>query len=96
MWVMYGGWETLVAEAAETDNITAPTGMPMSRAFVKRDFFLCCLSIWSADNQILVQHHLRTHVADLHHSTTVYMTRFQLILPVDSQNPPNFKVVIEW
>ena len=23
-------------------------------------------------------------------------TRFQLILPVDSQKPPNFKVVIEW
>ena len=24
------------------------------------------------------------------------MTRFQLILPVRSQNPPNFKVVTEW
>ena len=25
-----------------------------------------------------------------------HQTRFQLILPVQSQKPPNFKVVIEW
>ena len=29
-------------------------------------------------------------------SLTVHKTRFQLILPVQSQNPQNFKVVIEW
>ena len=43
---------------------------------------------------------IETYIAPLKtHSVvfdTFHKTRFQLILPVDSQKPPKFKVVIHW